>query len=217
MFEQNCLDWNDVQEDSASHLSESIPYRERVTEWLSKENPDPVFPENADEPYTGVPEVDGWDDVEKYKELISKTSAYTWLLANVAREIAQTSDESYLLKQIRDEISRRIPPIIKVSPRRAPDTMMVWFQMEWDPMAFILEQKYSEKPSIVLDRVITLTGSPTNAQALPCLQYLVQAWPGSGTHIACLLKKLPHARVGQHVVGRTSDLPLIRSALLIAL
>lgn len=217
LFEQNCSDWNEVQEDSASHLSETIPFREKVTEWLSQEDPELALPVDATEPDTGAPEVDGWDDVEKYKEFVPKTSAYTWLLANVAREVAQTSNESYLLKQIRNEISRRLPPTIKVSPRRPPDTTTICFQMDWDPMAFILEQKYSEDPAIVLERVITLTGSPTNAQALPCLQYLIQAWPCSGTHVACLLKELIHAEIGQQVFGRTFHLPLIRSALLISL
>ena len=216
LFKRNCSDWNVVQEDSTSHLSETIPVWERITEWLSQEDPDLPVPEDADELDTGAPEIDSWN-VEKYKDFVSKTSAYTWLLANVAREVAQTSHESYLLKQIRNAISSRLPPIIKVSSRTVTDTTTISFQMDWDPMAFIREQRYSGDPAIVLERVITLTGSPINAQALPCLQYLTQAWPCSGTHVASLLKKLTRAKSGQQVFGRIPHLPLIWSALLISL
>ena len=208
MFERepNISDWNELQEDSASQLSETTPSPEKVTDWLKRVDPDSSVPEDAHEPNTGVPEEDGVDDdgvddVRKYKKLVDRTSAYTWLLASMAREFAQTSEESHVLKHVRHEISRHLPPILKVSPRRSPDTTVMTFQLHWDPMAFISEQRYSGDPAIVLEQAITLTGLSNNAQALPCLQYLNQAWPSSGKFVAYLIKKLIRAEIGQEVCG----------------
>ncbi len=208
MFEQNCSDWNEVQEDSASHLSETVPFWEKVKDWLKQVDPDFPLTEDAHEPDTEALEDDTFDKVEKYKKLVSTTSAYTWLLANMARELAQTSQESHVLKHIRHEISRHLPPILKVSPRRPPDTTTIVFQMHWDPMAFISEQRYSGDPAIVLEQAITLTGSPNNTQALPCFQYLNQAWPSSGTFIAGLIQKLIRVEIGQQVCGEIFYLSL---------
>ena len=182
---------------------------------------DPAFsvPEDAHEPDTGAPEEDvldaeEFDGIDKYKKLVSGTSAYTWLLANMARELAQTSEESHVLKYIGREISTRLPKTLKISPRRPPDTTAIIFQLHWDPMAFISEQRYSGDPAVVLEQAITLTGSPKNAQALPCLQYLNQTWPSSGTFVACLIRKLICVQIGEKVCGETFHLSLICSCYL---
>lgn len=206
--ERNSSDWNEVQEDSASQVSETIPVLDKVIDWLKRVNPDSSVPEDAHEPGTGAPEEDGFDDdgfddVGKYKKLVSRTSAYTWLLASMAREIAQTSEESHVLMHIRHEMSRHLPPIPKVSPRRPPDTTAIVFQLHWDPMAFMSEQRYSGDPTIVFEQAVTLTGTPRNAQALPCLQYLNQAWPSSGKFVACLIQKLIRVEIGQEVCGES--------------
>ena len=207
--ERSSSDWNEVQEDSASQVSETIPVLDKVIDWLKRVDPDSSVPEDAHEPGTGAPEEDGFDDdgfddVGKYKKLVSRTSAYTWLLASMAREIAQTSEESHALKHIRHEMSRHLPPILKVSPRRPPDTTAMIFQLHWDPMAFMSEQRYSGDPAIVFEQAVTLTGTPRNAQALPCLQYLNQAWPASGKFVACLIQKLIRVEIGQEVCGESS-------------
>ena len=210
----------EIEEESASQLSDTIPSPEKVTDWLKHVDPTFSVPEDTYEPDAGEPEEDvldteEFDGVEKYKKLVSKTSAYTWLLANMVRELAQTSEESHRLNYIRHEISRRLPTILKVSPRRSPETTVMIFQLHWDPMAFISEQRYSGDPAIVLEQAITLTGSPKNAQALPCLQYLNQAWPSSSIFVACLIRKLICVAIGEKVCGETFHSSLICSCYLI--
>lgn len=201
MFEQYCSDWNEVHEDIAPRSSETFFSLERVEDWLEQVDSDFPLPNDAYELDTEVLEDDAFDQVEKYKKLVSKTSAYKWLLANMARELAQTFQESHVLKYIRREISRHLPSILKISPRRPPDTMTVVFQMHWDPMAFISEQKLLGDPAVVLGQAITLTGSLNSTQAVPCFQYLNQAWPTSGTFIAGLIQKLVRVEIGQQVFG----------------
>jgi hypothetical protein len=50
----------------------------------------------------------------------------------------------------------------------------VTFGIEWDPLAFVKEQEYREKPDEAVEIAITLTGPAKDAQALTCAQYLCQ-------------------------------------------
>lgn len=62
--------------------------------------------------------------------------------------------------------------------------------VSWDPVAFLREEEYIEKPEDAIERAITLTGSTVSAQALTCGGYLRQTWPSTRDQILDLIKSL---------------------------
>lgn len=80
------------------------------------------------------------------------------------------------------------------------------FRMEWDPLAFIKEQEYSEELDETMETAITLTGSARDAQALTCAQYLRQTWPSAAEHIIRLIKDVVRNRPGHRQECKCSGL-----------
>jgi hypothetical protein len=209
-YEQRIMKGHEGQQDMTT-----IPVHEKVTSWLTQKSADgtegqeessnPILLEGRtheflDELDDWIP-ADTWDGVDKYREFITKTSAYNWLLAKMERGITQAPQEDDLLKRVHEKIWTYFGPIPRLSTRRLPVADSLIFEVIWNPLAFVIEQRYSGDPSVALLSAITLTGSPTNAQALSCLDYLDQTWPLSGKIVASLLRKLMHASNGEKVQG----------------
>ncbi|KAK5213936.1 hypothetical protein LTR41_000128 [Exophiala xenobiotica] len=98
-----------------------------------------------------------------YAELIAQTSAHDWLLDSLRKQPYLTPTDSTR------------------NPRRhPPETYQMEFSLMWDPLHFTQEQGYTEKAEEVIKYAITLTGNMSQAQAMPCGQYLSQMWPSSG-------------------------------------
>lgn len=92
--------------------------------------------------------------------------------------------------EIRNAILDALPSSPKISRRKPAETFNVSFMVSWDPVAFLREEEYTEKPEDAIERAITLTGSTVSAQALTCGGYLRQTWPSTGEHILDLIKSL---------------------------
>lgn len=71
------------------------------------------------------------------------------------------------------------------------------FLIDWDPISFLREQQYQGSLHETIEKVITLTGSTKNAQALTTLEYLRQTWPTTGEHILQLVKDVLREPQGQ--------------------
>jgi hypothetical protein len=141
-----------------------------------------------------------------YRDFISKVPAYEWLLANVYREILLASAEPNLMDAIRRMILHFLPSSHKVSRKASVEAYKVVYKIEWDLLAFVKEQEYTEEPDEAVEKAITLTGSANDAQALTCAQYLRQTWPSAGEHIIRLLKNVARSETG-HRHACKSPLP----------
>lgn len=84
------------------------------------------------------------------------------------------------------------------SVERQHDNHDVTFKVEWDPIAFIVEQGYEQSPHEAIAKAITLTGTATEARAVESAKYLEEMWPFSGA---------PVMRLVQRVVSGRLDLP----------
>ena len=215
-FERGCAIGHKNDEVLVLPHFNQVSFKDKVTDWQYDENigiPEEVANEEQD---VDIPEGVANEEqigqelseqqvepgeVNKYREFVSKTSAYKWLLANMGRELTQSSEENDLLTLIRQEISEYMPPLPRLSGRRQLDALNLTFQVEWNPSAFIRHQQYPGDPTLALERVLTLTGSPSHAQALPCLEYLTQVWPTCGKRIIRLLQNMMRAHRGQQVQG----------------
>lgn len=139
----------------------------------------------SDGPESGVKHEKSQGD--PYREFLKKTSAYSWLLAVLRRELTLVNQEDNVLKTIRQTIHQRSSIVSKLTPRLQTNAVTFVFKVRWDRTDF---EEGQERYVVPIEEAITLTGSLTNVQALPCIQYLRQTWPLNGEYIFRLLQKL---------------------------
>jgi hypothetical protein len=129
-------------------------------------------------------------DLKSYRSLVIDDPAYRLFLANVRRECILAPPGPNLIEMVRNEIFSHLPLSRKFSKYQSADPYQMTFLVEWDPRAFLVNQKYPEKPEDAIERAITVTGSVTDAQALTCCQYLCQTWPSTGMEVLQLIKDI---------------------------
>ncbi|KAM6487348.1 hypothetical protein HDV62DRAFT_151252 [Trichoderma sp. SZMC 28011] len=127
-------------------------------------------------------------DLGEYRDLISGSPAYSWLLGNLRRESVMEPKCSDSMKDINQKIVSFLPHIRHISKSRSSESFQMTFLINWDPANFLEEQQYEESLDEAIERAVTLTGSAKNAQALTTLQYLRQTWPTTGEHVLKLVK-----------------------------
>ncbi|CZR60699.1 uncharacterized protein PAC_10595 [Phialocephala subalpina] len=162
----------------------------------------------ADEEEDDDDEVDGEEklDSSPYREFILKTPAYEWLLTSLQREVALKRANPDLMENIGRAVLGALPSYRKNVSRKIPSQEYeAMFELEWDPLSFVKEQKYTESPDEALERAITLTGTANDAQAVTTKEYLIQTWPATGTHVMRLVTDL--VRVPYRRAGATVNLP----------
>jgi hypothetical protein len=133
-----------------------------------------------------------------YRDLMFKNPAYEWLVACLRREFYLAPAEPNSMEVIREKILSCLlstKTTHRISRKRSPEPYKVTFEVEWDPVAFVKEQEYTEEPGRAIEMAITLTGSAEDAQALTCVQYLCQTWPSTGGHIMQLIKDVVRDRL----------------------
>ena len=124
-----------------------------------------------------------------YRDFILNSPVYEWLLISLRRETLLVQADPKPMLAIRRRILDSLPPSHKVSRKRDAEAYNITFDIGWDPLTFFKEQNYGEEPEEVVEKVITLTGSATHAQALTCRQYLCQTWPSAGERVIQLVKR----------------------------
>jgi hypothetical protein len=142
-------------------------------------------------------------DLFAYKEFILNSLPYKLLLARLRKEVVLTMPSSDSLERIRQEIATSLAPY-KVSRKQSAQSYKLAFVMDWDVLAFIRAQGYTEPPDEAFEKAITLTGSSQEAQALTCLQYVSQTWPLAGEHTFRLIQDLIRSEQRQ---SRSATLP----------
>ncbi|KAL7918478.1 hypothetical protein ACQKWADRAFT_316483 [Trichoderma austrokoningii] len=161
---------------------------------------DAIQEDHPDQDYEEDGEASGFD-LSAHRHLISESAAYRWLLVTLRRESQLESDSSSCMDAIKQAILSSLKPDYKISRSRSAEAFRTTFSIDWDPMQFFKEQRYREDIEDVIDKVITLTGSTKNAQALTSLQYLCQTWPTTGEHVLRLVKKVLAGPGQKHTEG----------------
>jgi hypothetical protein len=178
-----------------------MPLKDIMSNWHQNlEDPEDDVPPDIHEINDGADEeVDG--EINKpeylaYRDFIFKTPAYEWLLTNLRRELHLAPAEPSSMDSIRRKIINSLPSSHKVSKKKSADAYQMTFEIEWEPLAFVKEQEYTEGPDEAVEIAITLTGSVRDAQALTCAQYLCQTWPLAGEHTIKLVKDVVRSGPG---------------------
>ncbi|GIC87262.1 5'-methylthioadenosine/S-adenosylhomocysteine nucleosidase family protein [Aspergillus udagawae] len=130
--------------------------------------------------------------LEMYRNVVTNSTAFQWLLCRLHREASLTTSEASSWKAISTQIrqalySRRESRL--VSSRKAPPKCSAVFQSDWDPLAFIRDQKYKEEPEDAVERAIVIVQGPNgDVEAMPCSEYVGRTWPLFGEHFMGLVK-----------------------------
>ncbi|KOC15945.1 hypothetical protein AFLA70_169g002231 [Aspergillus flavus AF70] len=123
-----------------------------------------------------------------YRDLIMDSPVYKWLLGSLRRELDLQPAEPDARGAIRNRILDSLPFSCIVSRYDQPRIYQVKFTLNWDLIAFVKEQEYDTNKEGFLGRIITITGTRQDAQAMTCLQYLHQTWHSFGATILQLLE-----------------------------
>ena len=118
-----------------------------------------------------------------YRDCVTESSAFRWLISRITRDLDLTMSSAHVMRSISDKISRSLGSSTSartLSKARGPHLFDVTFLTRWDPAAFVRDQRYDPAEQGLLGKVITLTGTMTDAQALTVEQYTQQTWPITG-------------------------------------
>ena len=150
-------------------------------------------PVGVDQPLPAINDVpDPRDEVAIYRDLISDSPAFHWLLTSLKKEMSLSPAEPDVIGAIRrdilDSLKTSVPT--KVSRKTSAVPYSALFDLDWNPIAFWLQQDYQGHPYEGIGKVITLSGSVENAQALTCERYVQQTWPSIGLDILDLVRSV---------------------------
>ncbi|KAF5250885.1 hypothetical protein FANTH_3939 [Fusarium anthophilum] len=191
-----CEAVEDVESNEALPETESEPFNKPdISDWLrdlSMEEDHEIdlsdaTPENDLDEY--LEEQPSLLDQKGYRETVFKSTAFRWLLDDLVKCMTLQTIEDDAGVRLRREISRYLENDQYISKSKASKRYIVTFLANWDPDTYLREQ--FEEPcdsGRLLGETITLTGSTTDAQALPCAEYLKQTWPNSGLILLDLLR-----------------------------
>lgn len=145
--------------------------------------------------------IQGYDNNESehpklpsYRDYVAQSPAYQWLLSRIQRDIAVTVPTPNLMDLISETISKGLSRSDRgrvLSRSGGPHIFTVDLTARWQPLMFLNDQGYFQAvndPGEALGKVITLTGTTTDAQALTAEQYIQQTWPLTGMEIFEALK-----------------------------
>lgn len=121
-----------------------------------------------------------------------ESAVYRWLTESLRKELLLAPVHSQERSgSLRSQVVQHLCSAtkIRVSSKRPSDILMLKLRVDWHPATFLREEFSISQGSLgqLLGKTITLTGSATDAQALPCESYLRQTWPASGPDVLALL------------------------------
>ncbi|KAK4448373.1 hypothetical protein QBC34DRAFT_327770 [Podospora aff. communis PSN243] len=168
----------------------------RVREWLvGLDHSDPAETSQPHEALSAfvLPDHDdvSLPDKRGYREVVFGAPAYKTLVARLKRRAKLTQlAETDAMMSIRRRILRELPYEWHISRRSESERYTMTLRVAWNPQSFFQDQ-YQESGAAaeLVPRVITLTGSADDAQALPCSDYLCQTWPTTGPHVLNAVKR----------------------------
>ncbi|KAF4969081.1 hypothetical protein FSARC_3604, partial [Fusarium sarcochroum] len=156
-------------------------------------------------------DIDQWlRDLGAKEFEIGNSVAYKWLMAALLKTLTLAPVECH---DMCSHIQRVVPESLErcgpISSWVVSKCYKMTLSSSWDPTAFLREQfGRSSDLGRLLGESLTLTGSITDAQVLPCAEYLLQTWPTIG---GTLLELLKAALVtNNEVYGELEDQTIIR-------
>jgi hypothetical protein len=115
---------------------------------------------------------------------------FQWLLSNLKRAY-QNDSKGWAIEKVREEISAHLIRPSAINRKESLGPQEAKFTIKLDLKQGLREELIDCTPAEGLSKIITITGTRRDAQALTCRQYLTQTWPVTGhrmiTHIEAML------------------------------
>ncbi|UPK90290.1 hypothetical protein LCI18_001225 [Fusarium solani-melongenae] len=171
--------------DVGEWLEEVMPYaHDNGSQEMPGLDPEVEYPrleeeEEEEEEHPSLPDSRG------YRDAVFNSVAYSWLTAALIKTLTMAPvEEEDMCTNLREKIQASLGRTRTISSRSPSKRHAMAFTAEWDPKLFLHEQFPDQSDMGRLFRqVLTLTGSTTDAQVLPCAEYLLQTWPTTGLSI----------------------------------
>jgi hypothetical protein len=218
-FQQKCNDSCQKKDPDIIVAEEKMALEDIISRWLknldqpeSEETPSLSTTDRAGSIHDEIKEStddddefdNDWQNTESntYRELVTRNSAYEWLLATLQGELLLKAAENDVKDDIKRQIMRSLPSSDIISRKKCPLSNKMTFILYWDPLGFLKNQKYDRESAFAIESALTVTGDAYNAQAVTCGQYLRQTWPTNGEHTLALIKDLVLVKNDHRVVSK---------------
>ena len=155
--------------------------------------------ESGEVPAVLQPDPEDLDSIEErpsmideggYGELVFNSVAYKWLVAGLVQKLTlEVVDANIDVRsQIHQDVYNCFEHSQHISRQNSSEQYLMTFFTNWNPTEFLNDQ-FGNRCDIgrLLNETLTLTGTATDAQILPCSEYLGQTWPTTGTAFLELL------------------------------
>lgn len=213
-FEEHYLREKEGVGTSQQQTLNDMSLDERLRRWKvdpAMDNPNTVAPDVRDEVQS-----DDDDDGDEasvvdlrssaYRNIVAESTAFQWLLCRVHREISLTSSEASTMHAIAKQIRQVLysqPENRLISSTKGPPICSMVFQSDWDPLAFVVEQEYTEEPEDAVEgAVVIVQGVNGDVEAMSCLEYLSRTWPLLGEDFMGLVKHVVRSTPGLRCSGK---------------
>lgn len=180
-----------------------------VLDWLNADTDQTIQNVIGDgEMFEGVKDEDeGGDDddispaLADFRRVVESSSAYKWLLEALKNGLLYSIPGDSHISNISTAIFSR-DAFRRVSRKSPPVACNAEYIVDWNPLDFIRSQEYDGTPEDVVVKALTLTGIPTEAEALTCGEYICRTWPQSGRQFLSLLRALLESQRRARQQGR---------------
>lgn len=168
-----------------------MPVADKISGWFGRIEENENHDNEAQSEEQGDDDLDNAPALQFYRDFYFSTPAYQWFLANLRRERYLEPATITGIETVANLIKRRLCSTTStrsVCRTRPPETCIIAFKINWNPLAFVREQNYQQESYGAIEIATTLTGGARDAQALTSGQYLCQTWPINGEHTILLVK-----------------------------
>lgn len=182
-----------------------------VLDWLNADRDQRVQNVTSEgEMFEGVKDEDDCGDgddispgLTDFRRVVESSSAYKWLLEALKNGLFYSIPGDSHISNISTAIFSR-DAFRRVSRKSPPVECNAEYIVDWDLLDFIRSQEYDETPEDVIFKALTLTGIPTEAEALTSGEYICRIWPQSGRQFLSLLQALLGSERGAQPKGMWS-------------
>lgn len=164
-----------------------------VMQWVGNVETSPIA---AEEP-TQLMDIDLEKHIttrlSSYRSFIKESEAYNWLLTKIRQYDQLDFRNAEAMLEIGSKIRSQLraqEPLRKMSSRKPLALVEMTFNLDWDPVGFMKDAGVDFPFEHQFPRLLCLTGSWNEAQALTVAEYTSQTWPRSGQALISLLQEL---------------------------
>ncbi|RGP77969.1 pfs domain [Fusarium longipes] len=146
-----------------------------------------------------------------YRKIAFSSVAYKWLLADLMKELSLklVDDAKNICGLVQSKVYQYFGQSWSRSTQEAASKNEMTFVATWNPAEFF-RQQFEDHSDFgrLLSETLTITGATTDAQILPCSDYLTQTWPTTGAALLDLIKRALSS--GKEELGELEDETIVK-------